>query len=429
MLVIKGYKAARQALLECRKVSGDKSQEDAVCEQAVREIIEAVRCDGDAALIEYAKCYDNVELLEIEVDIEDAHKAKQSIDVELLKALEMAVERIRSYHEEQKKGLEKAVEAMEGRQELRAIAKTGVYVPGGTAVYPSTVLMTAIPAKVAGVKELAMITPPDKNGEVPMVTLAAASIAGVDRIFLSGGAQAIAALALGTQTIPKVDKICGPGNIYVTTAKKLLYGTVGIDGLYGPSEVVIVADETAKAVSVAADMMAQAEHDRLAQTVFITTSEELAVGVATELNTQLEELDREEIIKHSLDNNGIIIIVKGLEEALELANVYAPEHLLLLVDNAEERIGQIENAGCIIYGEKATVAVSDYIDGPSHALPTGGTARFSSPLGVADFMKYIDIVNVDKKKMGEVGEAAQKIAQAEGLTAHAKALEKRREEK
>jgi len=425
VIVVKGYKAARQILQKHREVPIAAEREKVAREEAIAEIIETVRCDGDSALLEYTKRYDNVELKEIEVDIEEAECAKNSIDKELLVALELAAHRIYSYHEEQKKGLIQVVEEMGGRQIIRPVSKVGIYIPGGTASYPSTVLMTAIPAKVAGVKELVIVTPPDIDGKISLVTLAAAAIAGVDRIFCCGGAQAIAALALGTETVPNVDKICGPGNIYVTTAKKLLYGKVGIDGLYGPSEVVIVAEGSADPSSIAADMMAQAEHDRLAETIFITTDEELAAKVAIELNNQVDQLARKEIIKDSLDKKGIIIIVDRIEEALELANVYAPEHLLILTDDAESYLSQVENAGCIIYGESATVAISDYVDGPSHALPTGGTAYFDSSLGVVSFIKYTNVVKVDEEKMREIGRAALKMAQAEGLAAHAKAVEKK----
>jgi histidinol dehydrogenase len=308
---------------------------------------------------------------------------------------------------------------------VRPLERVGIYVPGGTAIYPSTVLMTVIPAKVAGVKEVILVTPPGKQGGIAPVTLVAADIAGVGRIFSVGGAQAIAALAFGTESIPSVDKVCGPGNIYVLLAKKLLYGVVGIDGLYGPSEVMIIADETANPEYCAADLLAQAEHDSLASAILITTSRRLADRVNQEVERQLESLPRKSIAVESLKNRGMIVVVSSVDEAIELANIYAPEHVCLLVDKSDAYVERLSNAGCIIFGQKATVAMSDYISGPSHVLPTGGTARFSSPLNVMDFMKLANVSKVGEGLMSLAGKVAITIALAEGLDAHAHAVELR----
>jgi len=285
--------------------------------------------------------------------------------------------------------------------------------------------MTAIPAKVAGVKEVVLVTPPKSNGAVSPLTLVAADIAGVDRIFGIGGAQAIAALAFGTESIPRVDKICGPGNVFVVLAKKLVYGVVGIDGLQGPSEVLIIADEMANPRYCALDLLAQAEHDPLASAILITTSHQLADEVATEVEQQLKGLERQAIAAESLENRGMIAVVSSVDEAIELANIYAPEHLSLMVDKAEAYIGKVYNAGCIFVGEKSTVVLGDYVAGPSHVLPTGGTARFSSPLNITDFIKFINLVSLDEASLGKLGQAASAIARAEGFEAHARAIEER----
>ena len=287
--------------------------------------------------------------------------------------------------------------------------------------------MTAIPARVAGVKEVILATPPRKQEGVSPSTLVAADIAGVDRIFSVGGAQAIAALAFGTESIPKVDKVCGPGNIYITLAKKLLYGVVGIDGLYGPSEVLIIADETANPSYCAADLLAQAEHDPLASAILITTSKRLAEEVNQEVERELKGLGRQAIANESLQKRGLIVVVANVDEAIELANLYAPEHLYLMIKGAENYVKRVANAGCVSIGENSTVALSDYVFGPSHVLPTGATARFSSPLNILDFIKLINLVNVDEASLAKLGKAATIIARAEGLEAHARAIEKRLE--
>ncbi len=341
-----------------------------------------------------------------------------------MSALKLAAERIRYFHSVQKDNICHEFTGQGWGQLIRPLERVGLYVPGGTASYPSTVLMTAIPAKVAGVKEVILVTPSSK-GLIPPAILAAADIAGVDRVFGVGGAQAVAALAFGTESIPKVDKICGPGNIFVTLAKKLVYGIVAIDGLQGPSEVLIIADETANPKYCALDLVAQAEHDPAASAILITTSRQLADEVAREVEQLLKGLERQAIATESLENRGMIAVVSTVNEAIGLANLYAPEHLALMVDRADTYIDKVSNAGCVFIGEKSTVVLGDYVAGPSHALPTGGTARFSSPLNIMDFIKFISLVNVDEANLGQLGRAASVIARAEGFEAHARAIEER----
>jgi histidinol dehydrogenase len=395
-------------------------------EQAVRQIIDDVRDRGDAALFDYTERFDGVKLTSLEVSKKQIASAYDEVDKELVSALKLAAKRIRSFHLKQKRGIRGFNKQGLG-QLVRPLERIGAYAPGGTASYPSTVLMTAIPARVAGVKEIILVTPPRANGAVPPLTLVAADIAGVDCVFSIGGAQAIAALAFGTESIPKVDKVYGPGNIYVTLAKKLLYGVVGIDGLYGPSEVLIVADETANPVYCAADLLAQAEHDPLASAILLTTSRWLAEKVNQELKRQLKSLKRQAIAAESLQNRGIIAVVANVDEAIELANLYAPEHLCLMVRGADAYVDRVSNAGCIVVGEKATVVLGDYVLGPSHVLPTGATARFSSPLNILDFVKFTSVINTDELDIKQLGRAAAIIARAEGLDAHARAVERRLE--
>ncbi len=339
--------------------------------------------------------------------------------------MQLAAERIRNFHDMQKKRVLQTYTHGKMGWIVRPLECVGLYAPGGTATYPSTVLMTAIPAKVAGVKEIFLTTPPSKDGSISPAILIAADIAGVNRIFSVGGAQAIAALAFGTESIPRVDKICGPGNIYVFLAKKLVYGIVGIDGLQGPSEVLVVADETANPDYCAADLLAQAEHGGLSSAILITNSGSLADKVMQSIEEQMKILSRRAIIKEALANNGMIVIVENMDEAIELTNLYAPEHVLLLVKPNTAYEKRITNAGCIVYGQLATVAMSDYVSGPSHTLPTEGTARFSSPLNVLDFLKITNISSVGDALLNLAGEAASTIARAEGLDAHARAIELR----
>ncbi len=309
---------------------------------------------------------------------------------------------------------------------MSAMERVGVYIPGGRAYYPSTVLMTVIPAKVAGVPEVIIATPPAPDGTVPAPTLVAADIAKVSRVFKVGGAQAIAALAYGTKSIPKVDKICGPGNIFVTLAKKQVYGTVALDGLHGPTETVIIADDSANPVFCAADLLAQAEHDEAASAILITTSSRLADEVGEEIKRQLAKLERRIIAKQSLEQNGAIVVVTNMDEAIKLVNLYAPEHLCLMVKNARSYLDRIRHAGGIFIG--APEAIGDYTAGPSHVMPTGRTARFSSPLSVLDFLKVSILIDLSDKDLRSLGPASAIIARAEGLIAHAVSVEKRLEQ-
>jgi len=393
-------------------------------EQLVRRIIDEVRNNGDAALLGYTLKLDGVKLTSLEVGKKQIASAYHEVDKELVSALKLAARRIRSFHLKQKRRIWSIAKPGSG-QLIRPLERVGVYAPGGTASYPSTVLMTAIPARVAGVREIILATPPKSNGAIPPPTLVAADIAQVDRIFSVGGAQAIAALAFGTESIPKVDKICGPGNIFVVLAKKLVYGIVDIDGLPGPSEVLIIADETANPKYCAADLLAQAEHDPLASAILITTSRRLADEVNQRVKLELKDLERQAIATESLQNRGMIAVVANVDEAIELANLYAPEHLYLMMRGADGYLERVSNAGCVSIGENSTVVLSDYVFGPSHVLPTGATARFSSPLNILDFIKLINLVNVDEASLQKLGKAAATIARAEGLEAHAQAVERR----
>jgi len=418
--IIEGFKLAKAAL--SRQPEAEFYQSD--LEPEVKQIINDVRNRGDAALFDYTEKFDGVKLSSLEVSKKQVKNAYQQVDEEFVSALKLAAERIGSFHRKQKDSIWRSVKPDLG-QLIRPLERIGVYAPGGTACYPSTVLMTAIPAKVAGVREVILVTPPKASGAVPAPTLVAADIAQVDRIFSVGGAQAIAALAFGTESIPKVDKICGPGNIFVVLAKNFVFGTVDIDGLYGPSEVLIIADETANAAYCAADLLAQAEHDPLASAILITTSRRLADAVNQQVEQQLKDLERQAIAAESLQKRGIIAVVADIDEASELANLYAPEHLCLMVKEADACVERIANAGCIVIGEGATVVLSDYVFGPSHVLPTGATARFGSPLNILDFVKLTSLVNVDKASLKKLAKAAATIARAEGFEAHARAVEKR----
>ena len=421
MIIIEGFQQAKVAL--SRHVSTEFYQSD--LEPTVRQIIDEVRSRGDAALFDYTLRIDGIKLTSLEVSKKQIASAYQEVSQELVSALKLAAERIRSFHNAQKDNIWGEFTKLGLSQLIRPLERIGVYVPGGTACYPSTVLMTAIPAKVAGVKEVILATPPRLQGAVPPPTLVAADIAEVDRIFCVGGAQAIAALAFGTESIPRVDKVCGPGNIFVVLAKKLVYGAVDIDGLQGPSEVLIIADETANPKYCAADLLAQAEHDPLASAILITTSRWLADEVNKEIKQQLAVLERQAVAAESLENRGRIVVVTSIDEAIELANLYAPEHLCLVVEKAASYINQVSNAGCIFIGEHSTVVLGDYVAGPSHVLPTGGTARFSSPLNIADFIKFINLITLDEASLKQLGQAAAIIARAEGFDAHARAVEKR----
>lgn len=390
----------------------------------MRGIVREVKERGDIALLELTEKIDGIKLTSLEIDKKEITRAYEEIDEALVSALKLAAGRISSFHLAQKDNICRELVGEEWGQLIRPLERVGIYVPGGTASYPSTVLMTAIPARVAGVKEIIMATPPRSDAGVSAATLVAADIAGVDRIFRIGGAQAIAALAFGTESVPKVDKICGPGNIFVVLAKKAVYGVVAIDGLQGPSEVMIIADETARAEDCAADLLAQAEHDPLASVILVTTLTKLAEEVEREVERQLESLARQNIAAEAL-TQGKIVVVNNVDEAIELANLYAPEHLCLMVARADSYLNQVKNAGCIVIGSRATVVLGDYVAGPSHVLPTGGTARFSSPLNLSDFFKFINLINADKANLKKLGKAALNLARAEGLDAHARAIERR----
>jgi len=397
-------------------------------EEWTRQIINEVAQQGDTAVRDYTLKIDGIQLKNLEVSRETIKKSFDNIPEALLNSINLAAERIRLFHQQQKKSVWHEVEGKEWGQIVRPLSRVGFYIPGGTASYPSTVLATVIPAKVAGVQEIIMTTPPRPDGTVPDTTLIAAEIAGVNRVFSIGGAQAIAAMAFGTETVPKVDKICGPGNIFVMLAKKQVFGITDIDALQGPSEVMVIADQTAKPSYCAADLLAQAEHDTMAQAIMVTTSKDLAEQTLKEIEKQIATLPRKGIASEALSKNGIIAVVASIEEGIELSNDYAPEHLELMISDPDKYLHLVTNAGCVFLGEYSTEPIGDYVAGPSHALPTGGTARFSSPLNIIDFIKIIDIVKIDRKGINSIGQAAINIARAEGLEAHARAVEKRLEE-
>ncbi len=393
--------------------------------EVVNRIIADVRDRGDDAVLDFTRRIDNVNLKSLSISESEFRKAYDRVEPELVDALNIAAEQIRSFHQLQLlHSLKDFMEEGLG-QLVRPLERVGVYVPGGTASYPSTVLMSAIPARVAGVDEIVMATPPGQGGEVPPSTLVAADIAGVDLSFKMGGAQAIAALAFGTQSVPRVDKICGPGNIFVSLAKKQVVGDVDIDGIYGPTETVIVADDSASPQYCAADLLAQAEHDALSAAIMITTSPQLAAQVNQEVESQLASLERVEIARRSLETRGRIIVTEDMEQAIELVNIYAPEHLSLMVRDASSHIEGIRNAGGVFIGESSPEVLGDYIAGPSHVMPTGGSARFSSPLGVNHFRKTTSVVALTDDDSRALGPAAAAIARMEGLTAHARAAELR----
>lgn len=393
----------------------------------VSEIIENVRLNGDKAVDEYTIKFDGQLPAEREITREEIEKAMQQCDPDFISALNNAAEKIADFHKRQVQQswfTAKEDGVMLG-QRIRGLKKVGIYVPGGTAAYPSSVLMNAIPAKIAGVGEIIMVTPPLKNGKANPDILAAAHIAGVDRVFLMGGAQAVAALAYGTQTVPKVDKIVGPGNIFVATAKRLLYGIVDIDMIAGPSEILIIADDTAKSDFVAADLMSQAEHDRLASAILLTTSEALANNVVTELEKQIQSLSRADIIRESLENYGVIIICRNVDEAVSFANELAPEHLEVCLNNPMEYIGRLDNAGSVFLGNYSPEPLGDYLAGPNHVLPTSGTARFFSPLSVDSFVKKSSFIYYTEDALRREKDDIIKMAETEGLTAHAGSIKVR----
>ena len=391
-------------------------------EEIVTDIIANVRKSGDAALYEYAEKFDKVKLTSLEVTEEEIAEAFSLVEPDFIRILEDAVKNIRAFHEKQVRNsfiMENGNGAIMG-QKVMPIEKVGLYVPGGTAAYPSTVLMDSVPAKIAGCKEIVMVTPPGKDGKINPAILAAAKVAGVTRIFKVGGAQAVAALAYGTESVPAVYKIVGPGNAFVAEAKKQVYGKVSIDMIAGPSEILIVADGTCEARVVAADMLSQAEHDRLASAVLVTDSEALANAVSAELERQIPLLPRAEIARESIDVHGKIILTDNLMEAIEISNEIAPEHLELCVDNPFDYLDAITNAGSIFMGKNCPEALGDYMAGPNHTLPTSGTAKFSSPLSVDDFVKKTQFTYFTKDALGKVANDVAFFAEKEGLSAHAR---------
>ena len=391
-------------------------------EQIVTDIINDVKENGDAALYRYCEKFDGAKLDGLEVTKAEFDEALAVTEPEFLRILESAAKNIRLFHEQQKRQ-SFVVSGEKGAllgQRVLPIEKAGLYVPGGTAAYPSTVLMDSIPAKIAGVEEIVMVTPPSKNGKVNSAILSAAYIAGVDRVFKIGGAQAVAALAYGTESVPQVDKIVGPGNAFVAEAKKQVFGQVAIDMIAGPSEILVVADATAKPENVAADLLSQAEHDKLASAVLVTDSMALANAVSAELEKQIPLLERAEIARESIDNNGKIIVADTLYAAIEISNELAPEHLELCVDNPFDYLDAVKNAGSIFMGKYCPEALGDYYAGPNHTLPTGGTARFSSPLSVDDFIKKSQFIYYPQEAFEAVARDVDFFARKEGLTAHGK---------
>ena len=387
----------------------------------VSEIIENVKKFGDFALCDYTKKFDGVCINNLQVTDAEIEEAFNLVDEKFIEILKHAAENITKFHSMQKRdGF--TIENPDGTvmgQKIIPVDRAGLYVPGGTAAYPSTVLMDSIPAKIAGVKEIFMVTPPDRSGKINPVILAAAKIAGVNKIFKVGGAQAIAALAYGTESIPKVDKIVGPGNAFVAEAKKQVFGTVSIDMIAGPSEILIVADSKSNPSHLAADLLSQAEHDRLASAVLVTTSMDLAEKVAEEIELQLQKLPREEIARESIDNNGKIIVADDLMQAIEISNEIAPEHLELVVDNPFDYLDKIRHAGSVFMGRYCPEALGDYMAGANHTLPTSGTAKFSSPLSVDDFIKKTQFTYYTKEALSNIADDVYYFAEKEGLNAHA----------
>ncbi|MBQ3707280.1 MAG: histidinol dehydrogenase [Clostridia bacterium] len=389
---------------------------------AVSEILSAVRRDGDRALFAYTEKFDKVALSALAVTPGEIAEARAAVDPEFLRVLERAAANIRRFHERQVRNsfVLTGPDGVVMGQRVLPVDRAGLYVPGGTAAYPSTVLMDAIPAKIAGVGEVVMVTPPGRDGRVNPAILAAASVAGVDRIFKVGGAQAIAALAYGTESIPKVDKIVGPGNAFVAEAKKQVYGTVSIDMIAGPSEILIVADGKSDPRVLAADLLSQAEHDKMASAVLVTDSMALAEAVRDELEIRIPLLERAEIARVSIDKNGKIIVADDLAAAIDIANEIAPEHLELMVDNPFDLLDRVRHAGSVFLGRNCPEALGDYLAGPNHTLPTGGTARFSSPLSVDDFVKKMQFTYFTEAALADAADDVALFARREGLTGHAK---------
>ena len=408
--------------LKERSVSGAKDVTD-----IVQDIIINVKCNGDKAVNEYTVKFDGKAPENIEIIKDEIESLISQCDKDYIETLKRAAKNIEDFHKRQiqQSWLTTKENGVILGQRIRGLERVGLYVPGGTAAYPSSVLMNAIPAKLAGCKEIIMTTPPSSNGKPNPDILAAAMIAGVDRVFLMGGAQAVAALAYGTEKVPKVDKIVGPGNIFVATAKKLLYGVVDIDMIAGPSEILIIADKSANPKFLAADLMSQAEHDRLASSILLTDYEPLAEQVKSELNRQMKNLSRKEIIEESLENYGAIIVCKDMAQAVDFANELAPEHLEVCCENPMEYIGKLDNAGSVFLGNYSPEPLGDYFAGPNHVLPTSGTARFFSPLSVDSFVKKSSFIYYTENALKNDAEDIVRFAETEGLTAHGNSIKVR----
>ncbi len=396
-------------------------------EEAVKRILQDVREQGDAAVLRYGQAFDGATYSTLRVAPEELRAAYEQVEPAVVEALRFAAERIRAFHEEQRRHVFQSFQRDGLGMQVSPLARVGCYVPGTSVVYPSSLLMTALPAKAAGVDEVLVASPCDAEGCVSPIKLVAADLAGVGGVFRMSGAQAIAAFAYGTESVPTVDKVCGPGNIFVTLAKREVFGKVGIDALYGPSETIVIADKTANPALCAADLLAQAEHDQLAAPILITTSRKLASRVGEEVERQLATLEREAIARAAFEARGGAVVVDSLDEALALADEFAPEHLCLLVQDAARWAAQVRNAGGVFIGEASPESLGDYTAGPSHVMPTMGSARFASPLGVQDFLKVTSVVGVDEAGLRALGPAAARIARAEGFTAHARSIELRLE--
>ena len=438
MRIVKGYEKSRAALSQSRRLDLSSVPESVLDSsekmfgerltplEIVSRIIEDTRQNGDDAIRRLSLLIEGHEQERIEVAPDAMESAIDSVDARVLDALTLSADRVRRYHEADRPNDWMDFSAGYGAL-LRPCERVGVYIPGGSAPLPSTVIMTAIPARVAGVGEIILCSPAQRDGLPDPAVLAAAHIAGVDRVFAIGGAQAIAAMAYGTESVPAVDMVCGPGNLFVTLAKKLVYGDVGIDGLYGPTETLIVADASANPTLCAADMLAQAEHDPMAMPVLVCTSEPLAEQVASEVETRLRRLSRESVARAAVEGQGTIALVETTEQAIELANLFAPEHLCLAVRDPWSWVGKIKNAGAVFVGEFSHEVLGDYVAGPSHVMPTSGTARFNSGVGVHKFLKTIPVIALDDAESVALSQTAAVIARAEGLTAHAEAAEIRQE--
>ena len=426
--MVKGERQARLAFID--ELKARVGQADRAVEESVAEIIRNVKEGGDEAVQNYSRQFDGWAPERLELTRQEMEEIAQACAPEFLEALRRAAENIRIFHARQKQ--QSRIDPMGGiitGQRVRGLHRAGVYVPGGTAGYPSSVLMNVIPAQVAEVGEIVMATPPGRTGRPDPHIIAAALAAGVDRVFLMGGAQAVAAMAYGTETVPKVDKIVGPGNIFVATAKKQLYGVVDIDMIAGPSEILIIADSSANPEYLAADLMSQAEHDKMASAILITPDEKLAAQTVEALYRQLESLSRREIIEESLDTYGAVLLTENMDEAVEFANLLAPEHLEVCCDNPFAYLGRLDNAGSLFLGHYSPEPLGDYFAGPNHVLPTGGTARFFSPLSVDDFVKKSGFVYYPKEALLDAADDIILLAETEELTAHANSVRVRKDGK